>query len=1378
MTEQPKTDSPAVDRNDAPGRPKRRRWLRRLGILLLVLVALVAAAPYIASTGPVVGYATGLVNDSIHGRLAVGEVSLGWFGPCRISGVALTDRQGREVVRVGDVTVAAGLWKLATTGGDFERLDVGSPAVVLYRTPEGGFSLMDAVSPRQPAEEAPGEPPAVKGRIVVTGGSARIVETDGRKLDVPELTGDFTLDSLNAITGTAAVALAGGGRIGVNVSVQDLLAAGDKAAGMKVAVGLKTDPPVDLAPLGRFAVKDMRLAGKLGLTADVQLAGKTISATWGVDVAGLSSAGEGKPTIQPVSLSLKGTASVGERSAQGNVTLGGDCGEVRLTGRYDHGAKAPKITAKQVLDAALSGGKLTLPSFELDANGQVDLARLARAVPELAKIRKDVTVESGTLAIDGVAVRGGEKPQARGAVHLRNVKAKQAEKQIAWEPITLSLDAQLVPGQGFQVRGTGLKADFATLDANGTPKDLRAVYSADLAKLRQRLGEIFELGDLALGGTASGSLRLNVQDAQNAGYAISLKLNDLQYSRAGQKVSATAGSLAGSGTLERKDPNAAPVVTSSGGLTVQGLLVNGVRPGEKPIEAKWTNVRFALGGEELSAQEASLSGAPVTAVVKDLAAAFGKELRLAGAVDIAADLARCMDLAAQFGDGNRPAAVAGRLSWSGKATQDASGIAIVGSGSVKDLVVGSGQTAKALAPVEFSESARIDTKQETVQLDTIRLASQPLSLTAKGTVSRFRSGSPEVAVSGQYGGDLGLVAEVVRALAPPPEQPAGGKPEARPAKLAGAFRGNVTLGRGAADGALTSAGDVEITGLAIDGNSLGKQPVAATWAGVRFAPGPGELTVTGVTVTGEPASATVKDLAARFGKPLRLNGTVDVSADLARCMALAAAFGGGKPAEVAGRLTWSGKAAPAPDGIAVTGDGGVKGLVVGSGDKAVRIDPMTFAQSVRIATAEEAVHLDKFTVTSDLLAVTASGTVKRYLSEQDLNITGHYKGDWDRIVAVMHELSPNSTDIALSGPLESDFTLTGPASRPKLTPVYREVNGQTGVGWATAKFAGFSLGQARLPISLAGGKVVVPVTAIDASGGTVRLGGTVDMGGKSPQFVLPPRTVVLENVPINREVGETLLSRFNPIFGKLLALEGRINLVTEGLDLPLGEEIKKRGTGKGRLDLSAMKVRPGGLMKALLELGGLGESDMHGVEVSGVDFTIENGAIKYRDFTMTFDKTFPVTFSGAVRFDDGLDMAVGVPIRAPLLEKLGVGGKALTYAKYLENVRIDLPVVGTRLEPKLDLAKVNIEPLIQKATEAMLKDQGGKILEGILKPRDGQKQPGLPLPFPIPLPGPGPTTKPGPAPTTKPAPEKPEERILKSIFDLIPGAGGKKDGGK
>jgi hypothetical protein len=150
-----------------------------------------------------------------------------------------------------------------------------------------------------------------------------------------------------------------------------------------------------------------------------------------------------------------------------------------------------------------------------------------------------------------------------------------------------------------------------------------------------------------------------------------------------------------------------------------------------------------------------------------------------------------------------------------------------------------------------------------------------------------------------------------------------------------------------------------------------------------------------------------------------------------------------------------------------------------------------------------------------------------------------------------------------------------------------------------------------------------------------------------------------------------------------------------------------------------------------------------------MDFVIENGRIKYDNFILTIAKIYDLKFYGSVGFDDSVDLIVSLPVRAALLEKYGVKDSALEYARFLEGARVDVPVVGTRMKPKLDFNKVDLKPLLDKAAQGLLKEQAGQLLDKVLKKKEE------------------PAKEPQTEPEKKEKPKSTEEQIFDIFKDVL-----------
>lgn len=355
------------------------------------------------------------------------------------------------------------------------------------------------------------------------------------------------------------------------------------------------------------------------------------------------------------------------------------------------------------------------------------------------------------------------------------------------------------------------------------------------------------------------------------------------------------------------------------------------------------------------------------------------------------------------------------------------------------------------------------------------------------------------------------------------------------------------------------------------------------------------------------------------------------------------------------------------------------------------------------------------------VALTGANTISNYDTTRDLRLQGEFAGQWQRVMDLVYAVKPSLNDedeivVSFAGSLapsgttdeKGTFTVTGPARQPDVQPVFRGVDGGTALGWSSGSVAGLELGPAAIRPELKGGMLALNIEPITASEGMLRPGGTIDFTGEQPVYRLPGEVKVIENVNLKPEIGTQLLSRINPVFGKLVGLEGKMSLTLRDLDLPLGEALKTSGRGSGTLDLSSMSVKSrSGLLDALVGMWGAASGDFQKVRVEGVDFAIKDGRIHYDNFRMIFGEDFDLLFRGSVGFDDTLDLWVSVPVHAGVLRAFKISDSVADVANLLQQmgVRIEIPIRGTRLSPKLEFDRQRIDKLVAEAMKKLAEKQ-------------------------------------------------------------------------
>ncbi|MCE5279159.1 MAG: hypothetical protein ABFD92_08700 [Planctomycetaceae bacterium] len=561
-------------------------------------------------------------------------------------------------------------------------------------------------------------------------------------------------------------------------------------------------------------------------------------------------------------------------------------------------------------------------------------------------------------------------------------------------------------------------------------------------------------------------------------------------------------------------------------------------------------------------------------------------------------------------------------------------------------------------------------------------------------------------------------------------------------RYSGQFAGSAKLSA-PARGPIVSSGTMNIAGLAVDNRPVGKGPISLDWNGLEYARAARRLAVASATLQSSFASAKATDLNASLGRPFTLQGAADASADLApvmdvvRPLAASARKEGGQPApplQLSGRANWKGQFQTVGQTISIEGRGGVSNFVAGQAQP-VNID---FDQIIAIDRQSDSMNIRALKINSqpDVFTMTASGTVGNYTTDMNADITGRYTGSWPYIMELLKQFAPEvERELAVTGQTRGDFFIRGPINKPGAQPGWRDLSAQTTVSWRSIKLRNFgvTMEEASMTPSLSGGRVGVPTTPVPAMDGQVVLGGTVMAAGPANNYALQGRHQVLKSLKISAELGKDLLGRFNPVFAEAVGIEGRVSLAMEDFYWPLDKAQIRQARGRGALNLADLKLRVGGPLGKLL--GPLNSALMPALTDS-VNFEIRDGRIHYDNFKLVYARIYDVRFSGSVAFvdDEQVDLVMSLPITPDVLQQFKVAGPINDISRVLGEQRVEIPLKGTRLHVIPRLEAVNIQPMIAKAMEQLIKEG---ILKGGLIPKLPEASPRKPGDFLPDLPIPG-----------------------------------------
>ncbi len=513
----------------------------------------------------------------------------------------------------------------------------------------------------------------------------------------------------------------------------------------------------------------------------------------------------------------------------------------------------------------------------------------------------------------------------------------------------------------------------------------------------------------------------------------------------------------------------------------------------------------------------------------------------------------------------------------------------------------------------------------------------------------------------------------------------------------GALAGVAHLERANASAAILTSGDLSARDLQLDAEAASHRADLG-WSNVRLDTLASTVVVESASLESAIAAVDVSQCELGYGDAFKLAGRIKGRADLQKCAKLLRSEDGQQPFEnTVGHLTFDTDCQADGNRTSLRGTASIDDLAMQAEDGTVYRDKLLADYNVNVDSAADTISLDKLQLTSTAASLDLGGKIASYSATQNADVSGTFSLDWQRVMQVCYELYPATRElVTVAGRNNSQLKVNGPLNNPNQSPAFRDASMSANLGWQSAEIMGIPLGSLELKPTLRDGKLNVPVTKVAAAGGNVQLGCDVLFDSQGPQLRLPSNLQMLSGIEVTPRLGQQLLSRFNPIFGNATRMAGRLDLTIRELSLPLGDALYTGGSGLGRLDLHNFKITPSEFLTVLLELGGLGQPDMYSVDVSGVDFTVQDGRISYQDLTLNFaQQRFDLKFRGSVGFDDTLDLYVSIPVQEHLLRRLNVQGPVGEYATRLAGTRIEIPITGSRSNPKLDFSQVKMDALIK-----------------------------------------------------------------------------------
>lgn len=1279
-------------------RKKRRRWPWIVGGVFLLLLLLIALIPTLVSTDAGTGWVSSMASDTVKGRIEMGDLEVSWFSPVRVADLRIYDLESRQALHVKSVTTEKGLFKTLTGYKRFKTVTVDSPDVVLYQTPEGGYSLMQALEPTKPTEE-PSKPPVdLTGAVKLNAGRIRIVQTDGRELTIDKVEGSADIDTLNKIASTLTLSIRDAGDLAIGADIENFVTDGRiDPKNATIAVKVNSEKPLEVRPLAAFGL-GRPMQGTLAIDIDGTWADGKANGTVALTGRGI---GETDGAIQPMDLELTANVTTDADTIDGKFNLASDAANLKGDFNWaDYTAGVSMPETEKLLPLLMDGGELTLPDIRLALEGRVDLPRLARAVPQAMTLREGIELTAGEAAIDLAVLgrpEGDANPGAQGTIDIKDVKARREGRSIDLEPVKLAFDTGYDRERGLVVRNLSFDAAGTTVTGSGELEKLTGKIDSNLAALHRQVSEIVDTGEMTVAGTVKGTFGLSRPEEGAIDQTVDITVTDLRYraSRDAEPIALSTVSLDQKGrlvmpgnilrryTLERADVTVADKLR----LTNTGFIVLADRPNDPGGKLR---IETSIPGADVAALRdlASLAG------LDDLPKATGR-LTLTNTVDRASK--------------DAPIVIGGRMTL---ADPSIDGTRLGG-----DL---SGRWSEVRMKADNTVSVgafELTGPPANVSVNGLALSTDPMTV-SKGTV-KLRA-------------DLASVSTLLKAM----------RPEGRAPSMEGSLTLNADVKQAKATEPIVFDGNLALKDVTIDRRPLGGD-IEGRWTNVAIAPKEKTVAVPSFKLTGPVARVEIDDLKVTMSGAVDLKGRYEINADLARVADLARAFLGEKSLpQLGGNLTWTGQGeSDGRKGTRFTGSATVDNFKVGGGWGAYTEEKVTLSHAIGFDPKEAAMNVDSFKLNSKPLVLTLSGRATDLDKTMTLDLTGRYEASWEEITRLMHEFAPETKGkVDLKGRRASDIVVKGPLNKPDVKPAWRDLVVRAGAGWDSGNLYGMKVGKADFAPRLEGGKVTIPQSDIPASGGTLRLAGEVDLTEPAPVYRLKQRLAMIDKVNVTPEMSQELLSRINPLLGSVVAADGTVDLGVQNLVVPTGKEVYNLAAGKGRLSLD-MNVKPAGPLSLLITklMGAPGDGGRRiKLDVNEQPFNLGKGGVSYRDFSLDMGGGVTLLFGGSVPLDDTkeLDISMSAPVTEHLLTQFGVAetdGKMPAWAEAMKGKRITFYIRGTRTNPRLDLAgsladlgkTVAKELLRQRARQGIRdllngdKKENDKPDDGAEKPQDG-----------------------------------------------------------
>lgn len=522
--------------------PRRGRWLKRIGLLFVLLGIFTACAPMILSATILKNGVPKFLVPMVHANVEWSELSLGWLSPLSVKNLKVADEQGQPLLDVQSISSSHPLWALAAHSSNLGTLTIVEPVLHLSLRNDGS-NVEDLIAKfsTEPEAKTPDKETASAAVPSV------IVEVENARLELEhkESQRKSSLDQINVrLTSTK------GGVEELDLKIGQPAEGDQQSAnwlhasfGKPVQADAASSQPDEkqavlraahwkldwIAPGLARVMPKAELSGELNADTSLILTPheKGMDLDWDghvslekLIVAGIDALKQDKLAFDQVELSGRAATTQG-RLAINDLKLSADVGEVSATGDF------PMEGFQQKATADLVQSLLSDEDFHIVAD--IDLKKVAAMLPQTLRIREGIEITGGEIKFQFVGDDSNGARRWSGAAGIIGLTAENNGKTIPWDKPLVARMAAHRDQKAIIVDLMECKSDFLQLKGNGTLDDAKFTATGDLDKLVENLERFVDLGIEQLSGQLQVAGELQRTDDEHVALSSKITLDNFAY---------------------------------------------------------------------------------------------------------------------------------------------------------------------------------------------------------------------------------------------------------------------------------------------------------------------------------------------------------------------------------------------------------------------------------------------------------------------------------------------------------------------------------------------------------------------------------------------------------------------------------------------------------------------------------------------------------------------------------------------------------------------------------------------------------------------------------------------------------------------------------